>query len=457
MSTITRRVFCTSLSAACTSGLLHHLYARGTDISTVTGTGYVHHPDFSLFENNTAEHFQRTHWIDTRLEESGVAQDTLKAAPFDTPMEVINELHTSKHIDMIDAYGATGGFSLTIGQAARMAVGHILGAVDEVCSGRMRNAFCSIRPPGHHVLNSGEIGFCCFANVVLAARFARQKHGIGRILIVDWDYHQGNGTHSHLCGDDKTLFFETFNPEMYSTKCDDFHPVVKGGEVPDDSLRINVQMPVGSTNDDFIHTYEDILIPAAERFQPELVLVSCGFDCKQNDGLGRFQVTANGISRLTRIVRQIADTFSEGKLVSILEGGYADSPRDKTIQGTDYTFSGLAQCSENHVKTLLTGNEQPETPYFSSASTMSLYQSVQHPSIRWRNGILSGLPVARQPFKMTITDVTGHRLFILRKINESWIKPDLRKLAKGTYNLTIHDRDGKALHVEKIFHVTSQR
>lgn len=451
MTSLNRRSFCASLCAACTSPLLHPVYAA----LPPSGTGYVHHPDFSSFENNIIESYQRTRWIDTRLEASGAARDTKPVPPFAEPMEYIRQLHTGGHIALIDEELPFGDFTLSIGQVARTAVGHILGAVDEVCGGRLRNAFCSIRPPGHHVQNSGEIGFCCFANVVLAALFARRNHGIGKILIVDWDFHQGNGTHGHLCGDNETLFFETFNPDMYTTKCDDFKPVDKGGQVPDDALRINVRMPAGSTNDEFVRVYEETLIPVAERFRPELVLVSCGFDCKLRDRLGTFQITANGISRLTRIIMRIADAYSGGKLVSVLEGGYSDSPRDSAVKGTGHTFSGLAQCAENHVKTLLTGEEQPETPFFSSASTVSMYRPARRSAIRWQNGKLTDLPVIRQPLKLVISDVNGQRIAVIRNISRSWVEPDRRKLADGTYTLTLYGRTGKMLYTKTIMHTAT--
>lgn len=442
-----RRIFCTSVGAAYTSALLHPVTSIAGTIVQPAGTGYVHHPDFSLFENNSAEHYLRTRWIDERLSVSGVERDTLSVTPIENPMEYIQEIHTGEHIALIDEYPASADSPLTIGLGARLAVAHILGAVDDVCSGRLRNAFCSIRPPGHHVQNNGEIGFCCYANVVLAARYARKKYSLGNILIIDWDYHQGNGTHGFICGDNETLFFETFNPRMYTTECDDFIPVRNGDDISKDALRINVQMLPESTNDDFLRTFEKYLVFAAEHFRPELVLVSSGFDCKKNDALGTFQVTANGISRLTRLVMQIADAYAGGKLVSMLEGGYRDLPRDTMIPGSGDTFSGLAQCAENHVKTLVTGDEQPETPFYSSAKTVSMIQPDHRPVIKWKNGKLSGLPRSGQPLRVTITDVNGRLVTVIRDVTRSWVEPAIDNLAKGSYTVTVCDRYGNILKV----------
>ncbi|MBN1759085.1 MAG: hypothetical protein JW863_12245, partial [Chitinispirillaceae bacterium] len=356
----------------------------------------------------------------------------------------LQQIHTRRHIAMIDDVEPSEMFDLSIGSAARMAVAHILGAVRDVCSGRLRNAFCSIRPPGHHVMNSGELGFCCFANVVIAACYARKVYGTDkRILIVDWDFHQGNGTHHFICGETKTFFFETFNPTMFTTQCNDFITVRNGGTVPEDVLRINVRMSPGSTNDDFVEAFERYLIPAAERFRPELVLVSSGFDCKKHDALGTFQVTAHGISKLTRIVRQIADTWAGGKLVSLLEGGYRDLPRDETVPGREHTYSGLAQCAENHVKTLLTGDVEPETPFFSSATTMSMYR--RQTVIKVENDWITGLPVSDRPLKITIADDTGHIVTSLHSGKRSWVDLKGVQLAKGSYTITVYHSDSTVL------------
>ena len=170
----------------------------------------------------------------------------------------------------------------------------------------------------------------------------------------------------------------------------------------------------------------------------------------KHNQLGNFQVTANGISRLTRIVRQIADTYSGGKLVSVLEGGYADNPRDTTVKGTDDTYSGLAQCADTHIKTLLTGDEQPETPFFSSAKAISMHTPKPHSTIQWRNGRLTGLPTAKQPLKLIIFNVNGQRISVINGITQTWVAPDFRKPAKGTYTLTLYDRNGKMLYKDKI-------
>jgi acetoin utilization deacetylase AcuC-like enzyme len=434
-----RRRFVGSLAALGTAAFVDPVFPfRAASVPPVTG--YAYNPDFTAFSNDGAEAWQRAKWINERLVNTGVVADTAPIAPYADPMEYIKKIHTQSHIDLINGYPAGGGGSLTIGQAAQTAVGCVLGAVDAVCSGNVKNAFCCIRPPGHHARNDGELGYCCYANVVIAARFAREKFNIRRILIVDWDYHQGNGTLDHICGDNDILFFETYYQIVAAPDCSDFQWFLGPDYVfADDARRINVRMPFDSSNDDFIRVFEEKLVPAAQRFQPELVLISCGFDLKKYDSLGSFNVTANGVSRLTRIVRQIADTHAGGRLVSLLEGGYADSQPDPAFPGTDPTFSGLAQCAENHIKTLMTGEEQLETPFFSGSIVKSMRSNAAPHGPVWRDGRIVGLAPDGGPYRITLCDCTGR---VVRWLLVPGPEADLAtgEIAAGRYIASIQGR-----------------
>ena len=433
MINLSRRRFVGSVAAIGASALMSPAFAM-RNVLSASGTGYAYHPDFESFENNGTETYLRAQWINSRLVASGVSGETVPISPYGDPMEFIKKVHTQEHIDIINSFPAQEGFSLSMGQAAQTAVGYALGAVNQVCSGSIKNAFCCIRPPGHHVQDGGELGFCCYANIVCAARFAREKFNIQKILIVDWDYHQGNGTHGHICGEEDILFFETYNPPMYTTLCSDF--IITGPDYifPDDARRINIQMPLGSTNDDFERVFETKLVPAAQRFKPELVLISCGFDLKKYDGLGQFFVTAQGVSRITNIVKQIADTYAGGKLVSMLEGGYLDSPRDQSIQGSGNTFSGLSQCAENHIKTLMTGIVQSETPFYAGSTAISMKNNASKKSLG-KDGKILGLS-DDGPQIVTITDPSGK---IIRKTEtlEAPMRFDTKGIAPGRYIVSI--------------------
>jgi acetoin utilization deacetylase AcuC-like enzyme len=401
-------------------------------------TGYAFHNDFLAFLNNVAETPQRVEWINSRLTLSGVRAGLKLITPYPSPMEYIRKIHTKEHIDFIDGIKTGDEFSTTLGQGARTAVACVLGAVKEVCEGSAGNAFCCIRPPGHHVQNGGQLGYCCYANVVLAAKFAREKFNVGRILIIDWDYHQGNGTHGFICGDSDILFFETYYPVMYTTACDDFTETGPAHAFPDDARRINIQMPHGATNDDFVRVFESKLVPAAERFKPELILISCGFDLMK--GNYSFNVTANGISRLTRIVRQIAETYSGGKLVSMLEGGYADSGDDDRFLGDGATYHGLAECAENHVKTLITGEEYPETPYFSGTPQNSIHGPLKNQYLH--SDLFGGFPEDGGPWTIAISECGGRMVKKIRNRQRLPIKVREFHLPSGYYVMSLTGRRG---------------
>ena len=219
--------------------------------------------------------------------------------------------------------------------AARRAAGGLLLAVDAVCTGRVENAFAVVRPPGHHATPSKGMGFCLFNNVALAARHAQSTHGLERVLIVDWDVHHGNGTQETFYEDARVLFFDTHQSPLYpgSGHADET------GRGAGEGFTINCPFPAGAGRREIVGAFRDRLVPAADRFRPQLVLVSAGFDSRDGDPLGRFTLTDADFAELTGIVREIADRHAGGRIVSTLEGGYA--------------LAGLASAAAAHVTALL--------------------------------------------------------------------------------------------------------
>ncbi|HXX95019.1 MAG TPA: SUMF1/EgtB/PvdO family nonheme iron enzyme, partial [Planctomycetota bacterium] len=218
---------------------------------------------------------------------------------------------------------------------ALAAVGGVLAACDAVASGKVKNAFCAIRPPGHHAGRDRAMGFCLFNNVAIAARFLQKKHGLSRILIVDWDVHHGNGTQDAFYSDGSVMYFSThlspFNPRTGDA--------AETGEGPGKGLIVNVPLPEGAGDAEVLKAYGESLKPAALAFKPDFVLVSCGFDSHQNDTLGRLAITTEGFAKMTRIVKEIASASAKGRVVSMLEGGY--------------NLDNLASASVAHVKALM--------------------------------------------------------------------------------------------------------
>ena len=204
-------------------------------------------------------------------------------------------------------------------QHALLATGGVLAAVDAVCSGKSNNAFCASRPPGHHAKNTGqEEGFCYYNHIAIAARYAQQHYGLKKVLIIDWDYHHGNGTEWAFYSDPSVLYFSTH--DMFAYPGTGFPE--KTGEGDGKGFNINVHLGCGATDDDIVQAFQQKLLPAAEQFKPDLILISAGFDSREDDLLGCHNITDKGFITLTNRVKTIADKHCQGKIVSLLEGGY---------------------------------------------------------------------------------------------------------------------------------------
>ncbi|HEY3899863.1 MAG TPA: histone deacetylase [Chthoniobacter sp.] len=218
--------------------------------------------------------------------------------------------------------------------AAKRAAGCALAAVDAVISGKAPNAFCAVRPPGHHASANRGMGFCVVNNVALAARHSQQRHGVGRVLIVDWDVHHGNGTQDIFYEDGSVFFCSTHQWPLYPGT----GRISETGAGPGKGTTLNGPLPAGSGRAEIFAFYENQLAPAMEQFRPELVLISAGFDSRVNDPLGDFRLTDTDFADLTKLIRSIADKYAQGRLVSLLEGGY--------------NLSGLAKAATAHVEAL---------------------------------------------------------------------------------------------------------
>jgi acetoin utilization deacetylase AcuC-like enzyme len=246
-------------------------------------------------------------------------------------------LRTAKRdVDAGQSYLSTGDTDITPNswEIAAMAVGGALNAVDAVMSGAARNVFCAIRPPGHHATPSRGMGFCLLNNVAVAARYAQRRHGVERVLIVDWDVHHGNGTQDIFYADPTVFYFSTHQWPLYpgTGRADET------GAGAGEGTTMNFPFPAGSGRKEVLGAVEHGLMPAMDRFRPDLVLISAGFDSRVGDLLGRFTLTDRDFRDLTTAVLAIADRHAGGRVVSLLEGGY--------------NLSGLASAAAAHVQAL---------------------------------------------------------------------------------------------------------
>ena len=278
------------------------------------------------------------------LQKAGLADRMLRVESRAATEEELLLCHTREYLRVAKQDVESGWHFLSTGDTditpnswdvASRAVGGVLNAVDTVMSGQARNAFCAVRPPGHHANAGRGMGFCLFNNVAIAARHAQRKHGVGRVMIVDWDVHHGNGTQDIFYADPSVVFFSTHQWPLYpgTGRADET------GTGKAEGTTINVPLPAGSGRREILGAVENLLLPAAERFRPELLLISAGFDSRIGDLLGRFTLTDHDFADLTRVVMGIADRHAGGRVVSMLEGGY--------------TLEGLASAAVAHVESLV--------------------------------------------------------------------------------------------------------
>jgi len=198
-------------------------------------------------------------------------------------------------------------------KAARRAAGAAVAATDAVIDGDIDNAFCAVRPPGHHATRSEAMGFCFFNNVAVAARHALDKRGLKRVAIVDFDVHHGNGTEDIVAGDDRILMVSFFQ-----------HPLYPGsGGVPLGENMVNVPVSPYTRGEEIREIIEMMWIPRLEAFKPQMIFISAGFDAHREDDLGQLGLVEADYEWITRRVKQVADRYAKGRIVSCLEGGYA--------------------------------------------------------------------------------------------------------------------------------------
>jgi acetoin utilization deacetylase AcuC-like enzyme len=203
-------------------------------------------------------------------------------------------------------------------EAAMVAAGSVCDAISMVLAGNIESAFALVRPPGHHAIANRAMGFCLFNNVAIGARYAQKRCGLDRILVVDWDLHHGNGTQQAFEDDPGVLYFSTHQYPCYPGSGSLQEIGCRRGR----GFTMNVPLPPGQGDAEYLTVFRDILMPVAMEYGPELVLVSAGFDIHRNDPLGGMLVTERGFAALTRCILEIARAACGGKVVMAIEGGY---------------------------------------------------------------------------------------------------------------------------------------
>src|SRR5438309_5081228 len=203
-------------------------------------------------------------------------------------------------------------------EAAIRAAGAPLTAIDAIMKGEIDNAYCLVRPPGHHAVAESAMGFCLFNNVAVAARYAIEKHGLERVMIIDYDVHHGNGTQDIFYTDPRVLYFSVHQAPCYpGTGHSD-----ERGEGARLGTTVDVPLPATVGYEVYEPVFRQVMAHAADRFDPQLILVSAGFDAHWNDPLGQMNLSTAGFAQLTKIIIDLAQTLCNGRLVMVQEGGY---------------------------------------------------------------------------------------------------------------------------------------
>ena len=205
--------------------------------------------------------------------------------------------------------------------AALRAAGAAVAATDDVLAGRAKNAFCAVRPPGHHATRDETMGFCFFNNVAVAARHALDVHGLQRVAIIDFDVHHGNGTEDIIAGDDRVLMCSFFQHPLYPYS----------GAVPKGTNMVNVPIAPYTRGAELRETIEAMWLPRLDEFKPQMVFISAGFDAHREDDLGQLGLVEADYEWITRRLVAVADRHAQGRIVSCLEGGYSLSALARSV------------------------------------------------------------------------------------------------------------------------------
>ena len=308
-------------------------------------TGYASDPFYLRHETEPhPENPGRLTAIQNRLESSEFYNNLIPIQPRKATAEEIGLVHDTGYVasvkqscaDQVRNLDADTVISSDSYDAALLSAGAGISAIDQLIDGNIHNAFCAVRPPGHHAEHDHAMGFCLFNNVGVAARYAQKTKGLNKVFIFDWDVHHGNGS-QHSFYSDPSIYYS-------STHQYPFYPGTGAKEETGtgDGLgtTLNLPMDAYSDDDDYLSAVENKLIPEIQHYKPDLIIISAGFDAHQNDPLAQIQLTTECFGKMTELLMGIAKDVCDGRLLSMLEGGY--------------DYDALSDSVRLHMQTLLT-------------------------------------------------------------------------------------------------------
>jgi len=305
-------------------------------------TAYISHPLF-LKHDMGAHHPEcpaRIHAVEDQLIASGLMSYLQHHDAPEVTREQLLRVHDEVHIDQmedsvplqgivhIDGDTAMNPFTY---KAALRAAGAVVMAVDLVMTGKTENAFCNVRPPGHHAERARAMGFCIFNNVAVGAAHALEQHGLERVAILDFDVHHGNGTEHIFHDDPRVMLCSTFQHPFYP----------HSGEGSGNDHIINVPLDAGSGGVEFREAVTQHWLPALERFKPEMLLISAGFDAHRDDDMSMLKLIETDYAWVTTELKRVAEKYAQRRIVSALEGGYDLHALGRSVAAHVKVLSGL--------------------------------------------------------------------------------------------------------------------
>jgi len=301
------------------------------DSEHAAGTGLVYHPDCLGHDTGAwhPESAERLRAVLSHLDRTGLREHLTAIPARDAEAGWMTAVHSAAHVAQVEAACrmARGRQVLLDHEtpvsegswaAIRKAAGGALAAVDKVMAGEVRNAFCLVRPPGHHAEPDRVMGFCMINNAAVAARYAQRRYGLARVAVLDFDVHHGNGTQAAFWTDPTVLYGSIHEYPFYPGS----GAASERGAGAGEGFTLNCPLDAGGGDKEFLDALEGVLLPAAEAFGPDFVVVSAGFDAHAADPLASMTVTEAGFGRMTAAIRRLAEETCGGRLVSVLEGGY---------------------------------------------------------------------------------------------------------------------------------------
>lgn len=326
-------------------------------------TAYVTHKQFPEHTlNKHPEHGGRIEAVWAQLEVSGLIDQLSCVYPTPVTDTQILSVHTQEHLNRLDWVSKQGKIVMIDQDTyalpksphiARLSAGGVVKAIDEVMSGRAHNAIAAVRPPGHHATPDRQMGFCLLSNIAIGARHAQSQYGLKKVLILDYDVHHGNGTQDVFYTDDSVMFISIHQSPFYPGT----GRMGETGKLDGHGYTLNIPIDGGHGDDGYKAIFDDIVWAAVEQFDPELMLISAGFDAHWVDPLAGMRLSLSGYDHLARECIKMASKVCDGKIVFVMEGGY-------DLQALGHGWRNIAYA--------LLGEDELSDPYGSAPSSSTV-------------------------------------------------------------------------------------